>query len=119
MSGAWIEAVYILLKNGKMMEGEKLEKVKQLVADQHFSLENILALIGAYKEEDNLVVLSSELNTLNDLFNRIVIVDNGTQVSKDEDGKVVIGGTDTVQMSDELLESIYDEVNKIRDKYVN
>lgn len=119
MSGAWIEAVYILLKNGKDTQGDELEKVKQLVADQQYSLENILSLIEAYKEEDNLIVLASELNSLNDLFDRIVIQDNETEVSKDESGKVIIGGTDTVQMSDELLDQIYDEVNKIREKYTN
>lgn len=119
MTGGWIEAVYILLKNGKDMEGEELVKVKQLVADQHFSLENILNLIGAYNEDENLLVLTSELNGLNELFNKIVIQDVETEVTTDENGNMVIGGEDTIEMSDELLEEIYAEVNKIRVKYVN
>lgn len=119
MTGGWVEAIYILLRNGKDMEGEELDKVKQLVADQHFSLENILNLISAYSEDENLMVLSSELNTLNDLFNKIDVIDVETEVSTDQDGKMVIGGEDTIDMSDELLEEIYAEVNKIRVKYVN
>ena len=119
MSGGWVEALYILLKNGKDMKGEDLDKVKQLVADQQYSLENIIKLIDAYDNDENLVVLSAEFMRLNKLFSRIVKQDNETQVNKDANGKVVIGGNDTVNISDELLNEIYSEVNKIRVKYVN
>jgi len=119
MSGGWVEAIYILLKNGKDMKGEDLDKVKQLVADQQYSLENIIKLIDAYDNDENLVVLSAEFMRLNKLFSRIVKQDNETQVNKDANGKVVIGGNDTVNISDELLNEIYSEVNKIRVKYVN
>ena len=119
MSGGWVEALYILLKNGKDMKGEDLDKVKQLVADQQYSLENIIKLIDAYDNDENLVLLSAEFMRLNNLFKRIVKQDNETQVNKDENGKIVIGGNDTVNISDELLNEIYSEVNKIRVKYVN
>lgn len=119
MSGGWVEALYILLKNGKDMKGEDLDKVKQLVADQQYSLENIIKLIDAYDNDENLVVLSAEFMRLNKLFSRIVKQDNETQVNKDANGKVVIGGNDSVNISDELLNEIYSEVNKIRVKYVN
>ncbi len=119
MAGGWVEAVFILLKNGKEMKGSDLEKVKQLVADQQYSLQNIIKLIDTYEDDNNLVVLSAEFIKLNDLFNRIVKQDNETLVNKDANGKVVIGGNDSVTISDELLGQIYDEVNKIRIKYVN
>jgi hypothetical protein len=119
MTGGWVEAVYILLKNGKDMKGDGLKKVKQIVADQHYSLENILNLIGAYKDDENLVVLTSELDTLNELFGRIIVKEADNNVSKDADGNVVLGGQNEVQISDELMEQIYTEVNKIRSKYVN
>jgi hypothetical protein len=119
MAGGWVEAVYILLKNGKEMKGSDLDKVKQLVSDQQYSLQNIIKLIDTYEDDNNLVVLSAEFIKLNELFNRIVKQDNETLVNKDANGKVVIGGNDSVTISDELLGQIYDEVNKIRIKYVN
>ena len=119
MTGGWIEAVYILLKNGKGMEGDGLIKVKQLIADQQYSLENILKLIDVYEDEQNLQVLASELSKLDELFSRIVRQDDETTVSTNDSGKVVIGGSDTVSISDELLNQIYDAVYNIRDKYVN
>jgi len=120
MTGGWVEAVYILLKSGKGMTGDGLNKVKQIVADQKYSLENILNLISAYNEDENLMVLSSELQGINKLFDRIIVQDSETSVSKDADGNVVLGGgQESVQISDELMEQIYAEVNKMRTKYVN
>lgn len=119
MTGGWIEALYILLKNGKGMTGDGLDRVKQIVADQQYSLENLQNLIGAYKDDENLVVLSSELNSLNDLFGRIIVQKAETSVSTDADGNVVLGGQNQVQISDELMDQLYTEVNKIRAKYVN
>jgi hypothetical protein len=120
MTGGWVEAVYILLKSGKEMTGDGLERVKQIVADQKYSLENILNLISAYNEDENLMVLSSELQGINKLFERIIVQDSETSVSTSADGKVVLGGgQENVQISDELMEQIYAEVNKMRTKYVN
>lgn len=120
MTGGWIEAVYILLKNGKGMTGKGLESVKQIVADQKYSLDNILKLIGSYNEDENLMVLSSELQGISMLFDRIIVQDTETSVTENADGKVILGGgSENVQISDELMEQIYAEVNKIRTKYVN
>lgn len=119
MAGGWVEAVHILLKNGKDMEGADQDRVKQILADQHFSLENILKLTEAYEDEENLVSIKTDLKKLNVLFSRIEKEDKATKVSKDESGKVVIGGNDTISISDELLVEIADEVSKVRSKYVN
>ncbi len=120
MSGGWIEAVYIILKNGNGLEGEDLDRIKVLLADQHYSLENILKLISAYEDNSNLLVLSGELSKLNDLFGRIIKQENSTDVNRDESGKVVIGGqANEITISEDLLEQIFTEVNQIRDKYVN
>ena len=119
MAGGWVEAVHILLKNGKDMEGADQDRVKQILADQHFSLENILKLTEAYEDEENLVSIKSDLKKLNVLFSRIEKEDKATKVSKSESGKVVIGGNDTISISDELLANIADEVSTVRSKYVN
>jgi hypothetical protein len=119
MAGGWVEAVYILLKNGKDIEGVDQERVKQILADQHFSLENILKLTEAYEDEENLVSIKAEMKKINELFSRIEREDNETKVNTDVSGKVVIGGNDLVTISDELYNEIYNEVNTFRSKYVN
>jgi hypothetical protein len=119
MTGGWVEAVYILLKNGKGMKGESLDKVKQILADQKYSLENIVNLIGAYGDDDNLLALSSEMRSLQDLFNRIIIQEVETSVSTDSNGNIILGGQDTIQLSDELMNEIYTSVSKVRAKYIN
>ena len=119
MAGGWVEAVHILLVNGKRMEGEDKARVKQILADQHFSLENILKLTDAYEDEENLVSIKMDLKGLNELFSRIEKEDRATTVSKDESGKVVIGGNDLINISEELLNEITIEVSEVRSKYVN
>lgn len=119
MTGGWVEAVSILLKNGKDMEGEHRERVKQILADQQFSLKNILKLTEAYENEENLVSIEGDLKRLNELFSRIDKEDKPTTVDKDESGKIVIGGNDKIIISDDLLAEITDEVNAVRSKYVN
>jgi len=119
MAGGWVEAVHILLVNGKKMEGDDKARVKQILADQHFSLENILKLTDAYEDEENLVSIKSDLKRLNILFSKIEKEDKATKVSKDESGKVVIGGNDLINISDELLSEISIEVSEVRSKYVN
>jgi hypothetical protein len=77
-------------------------------------------LISAYNEDENLMILSSELQGIDMLFDRIIVQDTETSVTENADGKVILGGgPENVQISDELMEQIYAEVNKIRTKYVN
>ena len=118
VSGGWIEAMHIMTQNSSKMTGENRVGIKRVIADQRHSLANIIELIKIYDNEDNLGDLLIKLEKLNLLFNELNVVEENTTVSKDEVGKVIIGGEDKIEFSDELLDKISVEVDSIRDYYL-
>ena len=118
VTGGWIEAMHIMTVNSKKMTGENLEGIKNVIADQRHSLDNIIELIKIYDNEENLGDLLVKLEKLNLLFDELDVQEENTTVSKDENGKVIIGGEDKIEFSDELLDKISFEVNTIRNYYL-
>lgn len=118
VTGGWIEAMHIMTVNSKKMTGENLEGIKNVIADQRHSLDNIIELIKIYDNEENLGDLLVKLEKLNLLFDELDVQEENTTVSKDENGKVIIGGEDKIKFSDELLDKISFEVNTIRNYYL-
>ena len=120
VSGGWIESLHILLINASEMKGSNKEDIKVIIADQRHSLNNIISLIKLQNEPENLGVLLEKLEKLNTLYQQLDISIETTTVIKDEKtGKVVIGGKEDIVFSDGLLEQIGNEVEKIRDYFVN
>jgi hypothetical protein len=118
VSGGWIEAMHIMTLNSKKMTGENKVGIKRVIADQRHSLDNIIELIRIYDNEDNLGDLLVKLEKLSLLFDELDVEEEITTVSKDEKGKVIIGGEDEIEFSDELLDKIGFEVNSIRNYYL-
>ncbi len=119
VAGGWIEAVHIMTTNSTKMTGENKEGIKRIIADQRHSLDNIIELIKIYDNEDNLGDLLIKLEKLSLLFDELDIQKEETTVSKDDEtGKVIIGGKDDINFSDELLDRIGFEVNSIRNYYI-
>jgi hypothetical protein len=118
VSGGWIEAMHIMTLNSKKMTGENKVGIKRVIADQRHSLDNIIELIRIYDNEDNLGDLLVKLEKLSLLFDELDVEEEITTVSTDEKGKVIIGGEDEIEFSDELLDKIGFEVNSIRNYYL-
>jgi hypothetical protein len=120
ISGGWLEAMHIMTQNGSKMTGSDKEGIKKIIADQRFSLENIIELIKIYDDDDNLGDLLVKFEKLDVLYEKLNIVEENTTVTKnDKTGKVIIGGKDKIEFSDELFQEIKIEVNSIRNFYVN
>ena len=119
MTGGWVEALYILMYNGRdVQDAEDRKRIKQLIADQQYSLNNIIKLLDVYREEADLSGIVADMESINQLLEQVTRQRQETTISK-EDGKVVLGGQDQVAISDDLYEEIYAVVRNVRDKYVN
>lgn len=120
VTGGWIEAMHIMTRNAKKMNENDRIGLKKIIADQRHSLDNIVELIKIYDNDDNLGGLLVKLEKLKLIFQELKIKNEKTTVSTDQKtGKVVIGGDDEIEFSDELLETISLEIDSIRDYYVN
>jgi hypothetical protein len=113
ITGGWIEALHLAISH---VEGN--DALRQRIAEQKYSLDDLIKLLASYEQQDMLGELSADLEGLQAVFAEVEINKMKTETSKDENGTMVIGGTKTVTMSDETLAKVVDSIAAIRSKYI-
>ncbi|MCH2198168.1 MAG: hypothetical protein MK081_05255 [Flavobacteriales bacterium] len=113
IAGGWIEALHLA---GSHVEGN--DELRQRIAEQQYSLDDLLKLINTYKNQDNLTDLKTDLESLASVFSEVEINKEKTETSNDDNGTMLIGGASTVTMSDETLAKVRSTVAEIRSKYI-
>jgi hypothetical protein len=117
LTGGWVEGVHIAtsMLNPESPNSDLIE----LIADQRFSVENLILLLELNKDEEDIASILIDLNELKDLYAQI---DDPTgheiTTSTKEDGTMVLGGGSSVTLDTELLAKITAKVNEIRTKIV-
>ncbi|MDC3260272.1 hypothetical protein OAU66_01820, partial [bacterium] len=91
----------------------------ELIADQRFSVENLISLLELNKEEADIASIVSDLKELKAIYDELEDTD-GHEVSTttNESGTMILGGGSDVTLDAELLAKITAKVNEIRTKYV-
>lgn len=113
ISGGWFEALHLATSH---VDGN--EALRQRVAEQKYSLEDLIKLINTYENQDNLSEVKDDLANLQAIFAEVEINKEKTETSADENGTMVIGGANSVTMSDETLAKIKQAVAEVRSKYI-
>ncbi|MDP4826559.1 MAG: hypothetical protein NWR73_02665 [Flavobacteriales bacterium] len=113
ITGGWIEALHLAISH---VEGN--DALRQRIAEQKYSLDDLIKLLASYEQQDMLGELSADLEGLQAVFAEVEINKMKTETSKDENGTMVIGGTKTVTMSDETLAKVVESIAAIRSKYI-
>lgn len=113
ITGGWIEALHLAISH---VEGN--DALRQRIAEQKYSLDDLIKLLASYEQQDMLGELSADLEGLQAIFAEVEINKMKTETSKDENGTMVIGGTKTVTMSDETLAKVVESIAAIRSKYI-
>lgn len=113
ISGGWVEALYLATNH---VEGN--DALRQRVAEQKYSLDDLVKLIDTYENQDNLTEVKADLQKLQEIFAEVEIKQDKTETSQDENGTMVIGGAKSVTMSDETLAKVKAAVAEVRTKYI-
>lgn len=113
VAGGWVEGVYLATQLAKLAPNN--ENLKQRIAEQKYSLDNLLGLLKSYENED-LEDIISELEELQELFNEIEEKRTPGENSTDENGVVTIGGEIELAMSEDLLNEITEKITEIRNE---
>lgn len=113
ISGGWIEALHLAISH---VDGN--EALRQRVAEQKYSLDDLIKLIGTYENQENLAEVKQDLENLQQVFAEIEINKAKTETSANENGTMVIGGANTITMSDETLTKVTEVVAEVRTKYI-
>ena len=113
IAGGWIEALH--LANSHVAGNDAL---RTRIAEQKYSLDDLISLFGTYENQENLADVLADLNQLKAIFDQVEIKKGKTETSQDESGTTVIGGANVVSLSDATLQQIINTTRDIRSRYI-
>ena len=98
------------------------EEIVKRVAEQKFTLENLVSLLEAYSEneasKEQLAGVLQDVNALMEIYTDVNITREKTTAETDpETGVTVIGGENTIEITTEQLLAIKEKTAEIRNKY--
>jgi len=114
VAGGWVEGVYLATQLANL--APENENLKLRIAEQKYSLENLLGLLKSYESDDVKDVID-ELEDLHELFNEIEESKTPGENTTDENGVVTIGDKIELKMSEQLLKDITDRVVELRNEF--
>lgn len=118
ITGGWIEGVYLATQLAVLNPNN--EEIKQRIAEQKYSVENLVKLLETYDDSsEDFVEITMVFKDLEELFQQIEEEKTTPTETVDEDGMPIIGQQIKLTMSDELLNEITQLVSEIRVDFTN
>lgn len=114
IAGGWIEGLYLATTHVTSDN----EKLKERIAEQKYSLKDLIALLDTYEGAPELGNVTQDLKDIQVLFENVEIKKGKTETSRDNDGKMVIGGSNSITIADETLEAIKTKIQDVRNQYI-
>ena len=115
--GGWVEGVYLSTQLARISPDNEVLKLR--IAEQKYSLTNLIGLLHSYEDDDISQDILEELDELDTIFKKITEVKTMGENHKDENGVTIIGGNIKLGMNDEILEEITAKVVEIRTDIIN
>ena len=114
ITGGWIEGLY--LGTAALNKDAPDDKLMQRIADQKYSLNNLVELLGSY---DNAEVddVAQKIRTLQMVYDKIEESDEEATISNDG-GVATIGGGSTLTYEAQTILEITDVIQKIRNEII-
>jgi hypothetical protein len=118
LAGGWVEGLYIASSLSKA--SAKNEELLNMIAEQKFSLENLISLLQSYGDDPQVAEVLKDMNELIAIYNKIDETAEATVSVKTDASKNVteIGGDSGVSISPEVANEIFAKVSSIRNSYV-
>lgn len=116
LAGGWVEGLYIATRLTN--PDSPNEDLMLMVAEQKYSLENLVALLESYQGNDISDILE-DLSGLVEIYSQVVESEDGVveHHTNTEQKVTVIGGSDVLTISSEQLASISESIAVVREKY--
>ncbi len=116
-AGAFIESLYLAISLvGSSAEAEYLV---QHLADQRYSIDNLLAFARTLSDDPNVAGILTDLKPLEEIYKGMEQSSGQTRVKKEGTGKLVIGGGRQPTLSQEEFEKLKEAVSDIRRKIIS
>jgi len=118
VAGGWIEGLYLSSELSKLTPEN--EKIKMLIAEQKYSITNLISLLDSYDISDyTKEILINPIKNLEPLFNKIKEEFPSNNVSSEDTEIPIIGTNIVLSYSDEILDSISFAIAQIREEIIH
>lgn len=114
IAGGWIEALHLATTHVT----PENQKLKERIAEQKYSLKDLITLMETYEGAPELGNVLADLKGIQEVFDLVEIKKGKTETSRDNSGKMVIGGSSSITMSDETLDAIKMKIQDVRSSYI-
>ncbi len=118
LAGGWVEGLFIASSLSR--KTEKNKDLLMMIAEQKFSLENLVSLLEAYEEDQQVAEVLKDMNELLTIYNKVEeSTSAAVKVSTDTVKNVTeIGGDAIVSITPELAAEISAKISSIRNMYI-
>lgn len=120
LTGGWVEAMQITCQVAS--KDPKNKELMEKIGEQKIILEQIVLLLGFYKDDTNMASLLKDMGDLKTAFDKINILYTYKESSMEiVDGVAVIkdNSTTTIQITEEDVRNITSLINSIRSKIIS
>lgn len=114
IAGGWVEGLHLACSH---LTPENTE-LKDRIAEQKYALKDLIALMKTYEDKEVLTSVIADLESVQAIFDGIKINKGKTETSQDESGTTVIGGSQSIEMSDEQLAEVATKISEMRSAYI-
>ena len=116
VAGGWIESLYLAVQFVKT--NPENEEMRQRIAEQKYSLDNLVGLISSYKNKAGVSDVLTSLEELKEIFDKIE-EKKSIGETRDEEGSLMIGNIITLDLTEEILNEVIEKVEDIRIEIVS
>jgi hypothetical protein len=116
IAGVWIEGLYL---STRVAQDSKSPRINETIGEQKMIMGHLMLLLNNYKSDPNIAALIKDFEEIQDLYKDVRITyEYGEPTPIEKDGVLTFqqNDTQTITMSDEVLESIIKKVQSVRKK---
>lgn len=116
IAGVWIEGLYL---STRVAQDSKHPRIKETIGEQKMIMGHLMLLLTNYKSDPNIAALIKDFEEIQDLYKDVKITyeySEPTPVEKDGVLTFQQNDTQTIIMSDEILDNIIRKVHSVRNK---
>ncbi len=114
IAGGWIEAVYIATK---IAESSKNQDIVLRIAEQKFTLDNIVKMLKKYDFDATIADVYKDLMDIKSVYDQVTLTKSAYSTATDsKSGITTVGGKNQLNMTPEQLKTISEKINTLRTK---
>jgi hypothetical protein len=115
-AGGWMEGLYI--PTHIIHPENKNDPITERIAEQGATLKQLIKFLSSFKDDKNLLDVISDLEELEQLFDKITVESVRMETKNGDDGIAVVGKKKVYTFEGTLLKDIMEKAKVLRNKYV-